>query len=186
MTYNPSIPQAGDLISASQSQILANFAAIDSSSSGFAVDHTTLTDATNGGKHKKMTMVQQVAGPTTAVSEAAIYTKSVTTDALVEPEVYVRQQSSGTEFLLTRGAPVMASGEGVMYGGLQVRAGTGTASIAGTVVTYGTKFPTATIAVATSPNSSSAVAQTSAYTATSFTATAVSNGVSFNWIAIGY
>lgn len=143
MVYDPNIPTAGQLISASQSAIQGNFAAIDSSTAGFAVDHVTLTDGTNGGKHKKMTMVQQVAGPTTGAAEVALYTKALSGS----PELYLRQASNGTEVLMTRGTPTASSGEGVVFGGLQIRSGAATLNADNQAFLFSSAFPTACIGV---------------------------------------
>lgn len=187
MVYDPTIPQPTDLISASQAQLLANFAAIDSATTGFAVDHTTLTDAANGGKHKKMTMVQQGSAPATGVSEVALYTKALGGD----PELYLRRASSGTEVLMTRGAPTSSSGEGVAFGGLQIRAASGTISSQSQGFTFSSAFATACISVmvtnASSGNNVSYFGVVS-YNTTGFTlyqagGTLPSN---FTYVAIGY
>jgi hypothetical protein len=187
MVYDPTIPQSTDLISASQAQILANFAAIDSSSTGFAVDHVTLTDASNGGKHKKMTMVQQGSAPTTGVSEVALYTKALSG----APEMYLRRQSNGTEVLMTRGAPTASSGEGVAYGGLQIRASSGSISSQSQAFTFSSAFSTACLAVMVTNASSGSNASyfgVVSYSTTGFTlfqagGTLPSN---FTYIAVGY
>lgn len=150
MAYDPNIPTAGQLISVSQSLIQGNFAAIDSAVSGFAVDHVTLTDGANGGKHKKMTMVQQVAAPNTAVAEMALYTK----DLDGSPELYARLPNNGTEVLMTRGAPTASSGEGIAYGGLQIRAGQSTLNAQGESFNFSSPFSTACIGVMVTNRSS--------------------------------
>lgn len=184
MSYNPSIPQSTDLISQSQSQILTNFGQLDTQ---FGVDHTAFSAASDNGKHQKVTMPEQGAAPTTAASEVAIYTKdTVTTGDTTQPEIYVRQESSGTEFLLTRGTPVSSSGEGTCYGGLQIRAGSGTTP---TPVTFGTRFPTNIISVVATPVSTASQINITATSATGFTAQeggAPAGIISFRWIAIGY
>lgn len=63
MTYNPNIPQANQLISASQLPIQTNFAIIDDPTVGFGVNHVQLTAATNQGRHTKIDFTQQPAGP---------------------------------------------------------------------------------------------------------------------------
>lgn len=91
MSYTPGIPNATDLISQSQSQIKTNFQKIDSATNGFAVDHVTLTDNTDGGKHKKSTYIQQGSDPTPSAGEASVYTKAVGS----RTELFYRGESSG-------------------------------------------------------------------------------------------
>lgn len=189
MSYNPSIPGASDLISNSQAQIQTNFAQLDTV---FDADHYKYSAATNNGKHKKATLVQQVADPGTAVNEVALYTKALLTGAVTEPEIYVQQQSNGTVFLLTRGAPVPASGEGVAYGGLQIRSGN-SSILAGNLsqaISFSSKFETAVTAITFGPITTNTVIQVLGGTvsASGFTATrdGVAGVASFYWIAIGY
>lgn len=184
MVYDPNIPTANQLISASQSAIQGNFAAIDSSSTGFAVDHVTLTDGTNGGKHKKMTMVQQGSAPSTGASEVDLYTKALGG----QPELYLRQQSNGTEVLMTRGTPTSSSGEGVAFGGLQIRCGSGSSNGSGISNNFSSSFSTACVAVVASGRNSAQPTndiKVTAISASAFTATSAS-GESIYYIAIGY
>lgn len=60
MTYNPNIPQATDIISQSQGQILTNFS---QANTAFAVDHTALNVLVDQGFHKQITLSQFLAGP---------------------------------------------------------------------------------------------------------------------------
>jgi hypothetical protein len=83
MPYNPQIPQASDLISDSQLDILTNFQELnlvygdenpvaDPNSDHYAYDD----GSTNARKHRKVRLVPQVAGagiPTPAVTEGVIY-----------------------------------------------------------------------------------------------------------------
>lgn len=73
-TYNPSIPQATDLISNSQAQILTNFGQLNTQ---FGVDHSAFnTGSANGtGFHTKVTLVQG-ADATAVASANVIYTKA--------------------------------------------------------------------------------------------------------------
>jgi hypothetical protein len=95
MAYNNSIPQAGDLLSQSQADILANFQEIDTF---VTLNHVTF-GASDAGKHKFLQMPVQVAAPSTAAGEMGLYTK---TSALTSvPEMFVRKQSNGTEIEFT-------------------------------------------------------------------------------------
>lgn len=63
MAYNSNIPQAGDLISVSQGQILANFQAIKAL---IDVNHVDFANAGNMGKHIFVTFTDQSASPPVA------------------------------------------------------------------------------------------------------------------------
>ena len=91
MTFNPNIPQATDLTSASQSQILTNFSQLNTI---FDVDHVTYDNATvaNRGKHDKSTYIEQGADPATSANEVALYSKDLSTVSTL----YMRKESSGT------------------------------------------------------------------------------------------
>ena len=91
MTFNPNIPQSGDKISQSQSQILTNFS---QSNTLFGTDHVTFNDAATAdrGKHNKTTLIEQSVDPATAANEMAIYTKAVS----AVTQLFARGESSGT------------------------------------------------------------------------------------------
>lgn len=69
----------------------------------FTVDHnmdltgTAHTDTVKGGKHNKVTLLEQGSGPTTLANEGALYTKVVSGKA----ELFYRAESDGTETQLT-------------------------------------------------------------------------------------
>ena len=71
MPYNQNIPQAADLISTSQDDILQNFTAIYNSFAA-ATDHPDLNSA-DAGKHNKITYVRQAAAPVPAGNDLAVY-----------------------------------------------------------------------------------------------------------------
>jgi hypothetical protein len=82
MAYNRNIPQPTDLISNSQPSLLANFQAIDSGTTqtgiGFARNHVTMTDATNGGLHNRIDFYQGIADPTISGWASSLYPKTST------------------------------------------------------------------------------------------------------------
>jgi hypothetical protein len=96
MTYQPNIPASIDIISASQSDLQNNFTALNTQ---YAVDHVTFTAASDNGKHKKSTYIEQGADPTTAANEGAIYSKesSLTSDT----QLFFRRESNGTAIEMT-------------------------------------------------------------------------------------
>jgi hypothetical protein len=136
MTYNNNIPKPTDLISTSQGQILGNFQAIDSattgptttttagygSGSGFSVDHFSMNTGTAGwvGMHFMVDFpVVQTTDPTALAGNnnySAIYTKTGTTYA----EPYFLNVSS-------------ASGKVMWYGGTGVGGVTYLQNTSGTV-----------------------------------------------------
>lgn len=75
MVYNPNIPNAGDFISLSQKDLLANFSAI---LNAFSENHVSMTNPTSGGQHVELTLQQQIADPTTLADECALYCKQGT------------------------------------------------------------------------------------------------------------
>lgn len=75
MTYNPAIPQANDIISQSQGQILTNFTVLDSNSVGFGVDHIQFSASADQGKHKKSTYTR-IAAPGSVATELVLYQKA--------------------------------------------------------------------------------------------------------------
>lgn len=84
MSYNNQIPRATDLISNSQGQIQGNFVAIDSGTTqtgtGFARNHVTMTDGTNGGLHNRIDFYQALTDPVIAGFVASLYPKTVGSD----------------------------------------------------------------------------------------------------------
>lgn len=78
MPYNNAIPQAGDLISASQNDILNNFQAIFNAfdpvvlPGGHNADHINL-NSPQSGKHAKITFIPRAAAPVWIAGEAGFY-----------------------------------------------------------------------------------------------------------------
>jgi len=72
MAYNGLIPQATDLISASQPQILANFTAIETF---VTVNHVGFASA-DQGKHKFVTFPVQAVTPATVAGDVALFSKA--------------------------------------------------------------------------------------------------------------
>lgn len=95
MAYKNNIPQATTRIKDSQADILNNFASIKTL---VDVDHVTF-DATNQGKHAKVTIPVAAVAPTTAANECAMYTKASTYTSI--PELFMRRASNGASLSLT-------------------------------------------------------------------------------------
>ena len=137
MAYNNAIPGANDLLSQSQSDILQNFAAIQTF---IAVNHETFGDA-NEGKHKFVSLPEQVAAPTTAVNEIALYTKEVG----IVAALFLRHEDDGTEVDITTAVKAVA-GTCTLPSGIIIKWGSGVADSANPTV-YPAAFPTTTLSV---------------------------------------
>lgn len=96
MTFNRNIPQAADLISVSQGQLLTNNTQL---ATLFDVDHVTWDDATiaDRGKHRAVHVKDQAGDPTTAAGEGAVYNNA--------DDLYFRRASNGDIILLSGGTP---------------------------------------------------------------------------------
>ncbi len=146
MVYNNNIPQPSNNLSVSQGDLLGNFGTqgIDSTTFGFSRDHTTMTDATNGGTHKKSTYVEQVAGPTTIANQMAVYCKEVSSVS----ELFLRRESNGTEIQMSVGSPTAAtSGQTFLPGGIILKWAQATLTTNNELFTFATAFPTACFGV---------------------------------------
>jgi len=117
VVYKDNIPQANDFLSKSQLEMLANhqeiqdaWGRIEDANIG---DHISLSEpeVIKRGGHKKTTLIEQGADPSTGADEIALYSKE--TDSLAE--IHYRQESDGSTYQLT-------SKGGVNVGGLVLRA----------------------------------------------------------------
>jgi len=88
MVYRKSIPVATEKPSVSQPKIKENFTQLNDQ---FEVDHTALEESTNLGKHKKVTLYEQAADPSTAENEIALYSKESSDGT----QMYYREEQDG-------------------------------------------------------------------------------------------
>jgi hypothetical protein len=191
MVYLPNIPVGSDRPSLSRGQIQTNFSELDTQ---YGSDHVAFSGSTLNGSHNKVTLNQLALDQSTLANQLSVYAKSLTTNSVAQPEIYVRQQSNAaTPILLTRGNPNPNNGEGGCYGGLQIRCGSTTLNSQNQSFTFSTKFPTACLGVVTTNSNSGnkdAQINVSAYTATTFNGFAVGGNaslpVNFSYIAFGY
>lgn len=95
MAYSSTIPQAGDLLSQSQNDMLNNFAAIGTV---MAVNHKPFNDGAQG-KHKFLQIPEEAAAPATAANEGGLYCKESPSTATTA--LFFRNESSGDEVELT-------------------------------------------------------------------------------------
>jgi hypothetical protein len=189
MSYNRNIPLSTDLISNSQPSILGNFQAIDSGTTGtgigFARNHVTMTDATNGGLHNRIDFYQALTSPTITGFVASEYPKTVT-------NIELFYKNTTQDMQITNSLLTASSGQGMLPGGLQIRTGIVSgmsANNSAQTITYGLAFPTATIVVMTTARGSDYThpVQTSGTNKSFFLATCNNGGtVNFNYVAIGY
>lgn len=145
MTFQANIPQAADLISVSQNDILQNFQAIGTS---FDVNHIDF-NAAGAGKHKFIELPNRNNMPAVA-GQGGIF-------AFLE-DLWVRK-GAGTSYQLTAGAAGNVSssatnGSSFVAGGMIVKWGTASigAGSNSTTVTYTTAMPTATFVAFAIPN----------------------------------
>jgi hypothetical protein len=134
MAYTSNIPQATDRPNNSQSQILANFTAINTVNS---VNHVVFNDA-DQGKHKFVTMPEQAADPTTAVNEVAIFSQESALTSVAE--LAIRKENNGDVVEFTS-AGKADPGWAILPSGILIKWGSGTASGVAQDVNYNSAVP---------------------------------------------
>lgn len=193
MTFNPNIPQATDLISQSQGQLLTNFS---QANIAFGVDHTAFDVAANQGKHKKSTYLEQAADPVTLANEIDIYSK----DVAGVTTMFLRKETAGTVIATSGQDPIRASTGSTFVPGDATRAlifkwgDCGTVLPAGSPVAFttggGSNFPNAcfqvfvTVTQAGSNSTRTVTVDATTFAPTGFTAYS-SNNVNARYFAIG-
>jgi len=104
MTYDPNIPQATDIISQSQGQLLTNFG---QANTAFGIDHTAFSVVANQGFHKKVTFQAVIANPNQIGPIASLYTKTGTSKSEL---FYQNDSNAGAVSQITGGAGIGAAG----------------------------------------------------------------------------
>lgn len=156
MSYNANVPLANQSIASTQSPIQTNFSLINSSSSGFAVDHETLTDPVNGGKHNKISFLQQGSDPTAATAINFLYSKLANSVNELFLERASNDGSAIIQLTTKAGNPVVgSSGTTFLPGALVLNYGIATVADSG-AVTFATPFLTNCFVVVASITSSTA------------------------------
>ncbi len=133
MSYNPNVPQASDIPSQSQGDMLTNFQQLNTI---FDVDHVPFNDATaaDRGKHDQSTYLDLAGDPTTLVNEVAVYSK----DSGGNSRLFMRQESNGTVIQLSGANPTIAtSGSTFLAGDLILKWGVLATPADGDPVTFG-------------------------------------------------
>jgi len=189
MAYQNDIPKATDKISQSQSDILGNFAAIQTL---IDVDHVDFASA-NQGQHNKVTMPVQVAAPVFAAGSLGLYNLLNATTGV--NELYFNNQA-GVNYPLSSKVTATAAGvtgtSAFLPNGLLMKFGTSNVSGPGVVTIAiptlirafaGTLFAIA-IPIAGAGATYCTVVNGSV-TATSFNVNVVGGVSGFYWLAIG-
>jgi hypothetical protein len=91
VAYLPNIPQGSQRPSQMYDQITTNFTELNAQY-GVNGDHVEFASATNQGKHKQSTYIQQASDPSTAGGEGSVYVKDA---GAGREELYYRRESSG-------------------------------------------------------------------------------------------
>lgn len=88
VTFTPNVPLSTQKINATQQTINNNFLCLDNNVNGFTVDHQTMTDTSNGGKHLQVSFFgNNVPGSTPSGQNSILYTNAGTADA-THPQVF--------------------------------------------------------------------------------------------------
>lgn len=189
MTFDPTVPSTGSLISAQYNILQTNFA---QSNTLYGIDHYSWNDATvaNRGLHRYLTIPVPVSPAAPLGAIVNVYSKTFAEG--VPPanynELVFENPTVATQ--ITASYLDSTAGEGFIPGGLQIRAGSGTAAVGGNPITYSQQFPTATLVVCISINTFAGAGNTfvpiASYAATGFTASSGTGNPPFRYIAIGY
>ena len=190
MTYNPNIPQADDLISESQGQILDNFTQLNDV---FGKDHVKYDDATvaDRGKHNQSTYKQLSADPGTLTDENAIYSKD---DGSGNTRIFLQQEGPGSTVLQLSGRDPIVAVEGLTFlpGGILMQWGKVVNPGTSGTVTFPFTFPVEVFSItmsmirtSSSSNQSVYVNDSFAIGPASFRYTSTSSNTDFFWMAIG-
>lgn len=111
MAYKPNIPAATDKLSVSQGDIQGNFQAIDDGNNnvGFAFDHVGLTQVSNVGKHKQVTLIDQTSSvPTFTATDAGVYNADDVASGTGRRELWWGSTSGTVNYPITAGKRTVA------------------------------------------------------------------------------
>jgi len=199
MPYDETIPQAGDLLSQSQAELLENFAQIKTL---IDINHQTFGHA-DQGKHLQTTFPVRAADPVTAANEVALYCKDNGAGAaslFFKPE---NQGIGATEYDFTT-ATQAVTGECTLPSGIALKWGTATIAVGHNSIAVAwapaDHFPTAILRVLLTPNTTfaglgtveSQIVSAATKLVSGFTvyrsqhAPYQTDAVSFDYLAIGY
>lgn len=116
MSYNANIPQATDIISQSQGQILTNFGQLNTQ---FSVDHIALTAGSANGQHKQVTLNTYGTTPyTNTGTQSYIYSKGVNNSSSLRSQLeYQASQATANILPATPKAMVRFNAAGTIQSG---------------------------------------------------------------------
>jgi len=180
MTFpiNTTVPAAGNNPSVDQQPIQTNFANINSY---LGVDHTSPGTNPGDGQHNQVTFHQNQAAPSIANGVSGLFANTTASGS----ELFFQNITRSIQ--MTNTSLLSQFGQGLVPGGMQIRAGVGNASTGGTANSIGPPFPTATLSVVvTSTSVSNIIFGVNGVSASSFTAICSSGVQTFYYIAIGY
>lgn len=187
-TFNRNIPDGPNNPSEDQPRMKVN---TNSTDDLIAVDHTSF-NVNNGGQHKSIHFnIDASYVPVPPVSPPELFIKTMSPNAGIGslPELFYYSGSaaqSSNQYYNTS----VASYSTFLFGGMILKGGTFTGTSPGsTVVTYAAAFPNATLGVFLTAVTSGASVLNHAVTAKSagsFTVTATSAAVVWQYLAIGY
>ena len=114
MTYDPNIPNANDLISNSQGQLLTNFGQLNTV---FGVDHVTYSPSVaTSGMHQFLTISTISVDPVLTFQQGRVYTKSFGTAANRNTELYFAEKRETNPTLVTLLPTIKAAVQFVLTG----------------------------------------------------------------------
>lgn len=201
MTYNPGIPNANQLISASQQPIKDNFGQLNAQ---FGIDHNPFnTGSGNGDGHHKQVFFDVAAASNTpplptipsGAANSVMYSAPDATSTNQEMFWANKQFNGGAAVQMTNSNLAAASGQGMMPGGLQLRTGGPISltadNVAHTFTISGGGFPSAIVTAFAWPTNADithAIQYDPGSSTKTLAAFASNNGGSFNisYLAIGY
>lgn len=183
MTFTAGIPQDGQTLGSSKPQVRNNFTNLFNT---FAIDHVNGNDITHPGRHNLSSYVAQGSDPATAANICAIYSKIVGG----VPQLYFRQQSSGTVYQMTGTSSsatsipsVAANGYTYLPGGLILQ--WFNVIPTGALQNYPTAFPNNCFAIIGGQTTTTGSVTAIASSKTQFTAKASNGAILCYFIAIG-
>ena len=178
MTFpiNTTIPAAGNDPSIDQQPMQTNFANINSY---LGIDHTTPGTNPGDGQHNQVTFHINQAAPSMANAVSGLFANSATGSQLFF------QNASGI-LQITNSSLLATAGNAMFPGGLQIRAGSGSASVAGVTNTFSPKFPTACLSVVASGSGFGFVISVPSFNDTNFNAFSSLSSTTIRYIAVGY
>lgn len=145
MSYNPSIPQASNLLSNSQAQFLTNFGQINSQFGGTSPstggDHDGFNNGSGNGSgaHNQVTFLADQSAPSLTRNSTSCVSGLYTNTASAISCLFFQNATQNLQ--LTGPTSISTSGSVVIQGGLILKWGKISFSSGSSTVTYGAAFP---------------------------------------------